>query len=192
MTLTRRIFLEKRAIVVPILVALVANVAAYVLVVRPLEQKSAGAADRAATASVNRRAAEREMALADALVTGKGQAERELVTFYDKVLPASQSAARRMTYAALPALASKANVRYREGRYDVELDRNKDERLGRLRIRMVLEGEYERVRRFIYALETSPEFVIIDDVTLAQDEANKPLLLTLDLSTYYRLESNGN
>jgi len=38
----------------------------------------------------------------------------------------------------------------------------------------------------------SPEFVIIDDVTLAQDDPGKPLLLTLELSTYYRLESNGN
>lgn len=192
MTIARRIVREKRAVIVPLLVAGAANLAAYGLVVRPLGEKSAGAADRAVAASASFRAAERDLAAAEALVGGKTAAERELLTFYNTVLPASQSAARRMTYAALPALASKANVKYREGRYEVQVDTKKDDRLGRLRIRMVLEGEYDRVRRFIYDLETSPEFVIIDDVTLAQDDPGKPLVLTLELSTYYRLESNGN
>jgi hypothetical protein len=34
--------------------------------------------------------------------------------------------------------------------------------------------------------------VIIDDVQLAQNDATKPLQLSLQLSTYYRLGSNGN
>jgi hypothetical protein len=34
--------------------------------------------------------------------------------------------------------------------------------------------------------------VIIDDVTLAQNDAGKPLTLTLELSTYFRLGVNGN
>jgi hypothetical protein len=191
-TLGRRIFSEYRLPVVALLVVAAANLAAYGLVVRPLGLKSAGAADRAAAATTSLRAAERDVAAAEALVTGKSQAEQELLTFYDKVLPDSQSAARRMTYATLPALASKTSVKYREGRYDVQVDPKKNARLGRLHIRMVLEGEYDRVRRFIYELETSPEFVIIDDVTLTQDDPGKPLVLTLDLSTYYRLESNGN
>ena len=190
--LARRIFLEHRVAIVGLLLAAVANIAIYALVVRPLGQKSAGAADRAAAAATSLRAAERDLAAAEALVQGKTAAEGELLTFYDKVLPTSQSAARRMTYAALPALASKASVKYREGRYEVQVDPRKTDRLGRLRIRMVLEGEYDRIRQFIYELEMSPEFVIIDDVTLAQDDPGKPLLLTLELSTYYRLESNGN
>ena len=45
--LLRRIILEKRALVLPLAIALAANVFAYVVVVRPLEVKSAGAADRA-------------------------------------------------------------------------------------------------------------------------------------------------
>jgi len=190
--LARRIFLEHRVAIVGLLLAAVANIAIYALVVRPLGQKSAGAADRAAAAATSLRAAERDLAAAEALVQGKTEAEGELLTFYDKVLPTSQSAARRMTYAALPALAAKASVKYREGRYEVQVDPRKADRLGRLRIRMVLEGEYDRIRQFIYELEMSPEFVIIDDVTLAQDDPGKPLLLTLELSTYYRLESNGN
>ena len=57
---------------------------------------------------------------------------------------------------------------------------------------MVLQGDYESLRQFIYELESAPEFVIIDDVTLAQSDADKPLTLSLELSTYYRLGPNGN
>jgi len=191
MTLAQRIFREKRAAIVPLVVAVVLNLLGYLLVVRPLGQQSAGAADRAVAASVGLKAAERDLAAAQALVTGKTLAERELTTFYDNVLPASESAARRMTYAPLPELARKANVKYQESRYEVDRG-EKNQRIGRLHIRMVLEGEWESVRRFIYELETAPAFVIIDDVTLAQDEPGKPLLLTLELSTYYRLVASGD
>ena len=57
---------------------------------------------------------------------------------------------------------------------------------------MVLEGDYASVRQFIYELETTPAFVIIDDVTLAQNDPAKPLTLTLELSAYYRLGANGD
>ncbi len=152
-------------------VALLANIGAYALVVYPLGVKSAGAADRAAAAAQSLRGAERDLTAARALVTGKSRAEQELATFYDKVLPADLSAARRMTYAALPALARRANVKYDASHTSIEPVKN--QRLGRLRISMVLEGDYDSVRRFIYELETTPGFVIIDDVTLAQNSADK-------------------
>jgi len=50
--LVQRIITEKRAIVVTLAIALAANVFAYLLVVRPLEVKSAGAADRARQSTV--------------------------------------------------------------------------------------------------------------------------------------------
>ena len=53
-------------------------------------------------------------------------------------------------------------------------------------------GEWESIRQFIYDVESASEFVIIDDVTLSQNDAGKPLTLTLELSTYFRLGSNGN
>jgi len=56
---------------------------------------------------------------------------------------------------------------------------------------MSLKGEYQDLRQFIYELESSPEFIIIDDVTLSQPEADKPLVLSLQLSTYYRLAADG-
>ena len=190
MTLLKRILIEHRSIVAPLAIALLANVGVYALVVYPLGVKSAGAADRAVAAANSRKAAERDQVAAGALVTGKSNAEQELSTFYDKVLPADLPASRRMTYARLPALARQANVKYEERRFEVD-QAPKTARLGHLRIRMVLQGEYEGLRQFIYELETTPEFVIIDDVTLSQDEANKPLTLMLELSTYYRVAVNG-
>ena len=172
-------------------VALIANVAVYALVVYPLGVKSESSSDRAATAAQARQAAEHDMAAAEALVRGKSTADEELVTFYDKVLPSSVDEARRMTYARLPALATKANMRLmqREAGRDQEAERSSH--LGRLRTRMVLEGGYENVRRFLYELETAPEFIIVDDVSLGQSETSKPLTLTVELSTYYRLDRNG-
>jgi hypothetical protein len=190
MTLLKRIFSEKRSIVLPLAIAIVVNIGVYGLVVRPLAAKSAGTADRAAAAANALKAAERDAAAARALVTGKTRADEALRTFYDKVVPADYPTARRMTQALVPALAQKANVKYEAARYErVPLEKNS--RLGQLRIRIILQGNYESVRRAIYALETAPEFVIIDDVSLAQNDLSKPLLLTLGLSTYYRLDVNG-
>jgi Tfp pilus assembly protein PilO len=190
MTLLQRILREKRSIILPLFIGLLVNIVAYVLVVRPLGVRSASAADRARAASQNLKAAEADRDAARALVAGKTLAEQELATFYDKVLPANLSAARRMTYSALPALARRANVRYDASHTTIEEVKN--QRLSRLRISMVLEGNYDSVRQFIYELETTPAFVIIDDVTLAQKDPDRPLALSLELSAYFRTGLNGN
>jgi len=191
MTLFKRILVEKRAIVVPLVIAALVNVGVYALVVHPLNVKAATATERAASAADALKAAERDEASARALVTGKSRADEELATFYDRMLPGSLSAARNMTYTRVPALAQKANVRMVSRHEAPDPTTVKEGRVGRLQTRVVLQGDYEGIRRFIYALETAAEFVIIDDVSLAQAEANKPLTLTLELSTYYRLGDNG-
>jgi hypothetical protein len=193
MTLWKRILAEKRPLIVPLLVGVLINVGVYAFVVHPLGVKSATAADHAAATAAARRSAERDYAAARGVVTGKTRADQELSTFYDKVLPAGVSSARRLTYSTLPELARKANVKFAERRTEVdETQAKKKTGLGRLAIGVVLQGEYERLRQFIYQLESAPEFVIIDDVTLAQNDPTKPLTLTLQLSTYYRQETNGN
>ena len=190
MTLLQRILREKRSIIVPLFVALLANVAAYVLVVRPLGVRSANAAERARVAAERLKAAEADRDAARALVAGTTLAQQELATFYDQVLPADLSTARRMTYAPLPALARRTNVRYDASHTAIEPVKN--QRIGRLRISMVLEGDYDNIRRFIYELESTSAFVIIDDVTLAQNNPDRPLALSLELSAYFRTALNGN
>ncbi|MGC4082075.1 MAG: GspMb/PilO family protein [Vicinamibacterales bacterium] len=189
--LTKRALTENRSLVLFLALALLANVLAYLLVVRPLEAKSTGAADRAAAAANALRAAEREQAAADALVKGKATADEELAAFYQRVLPGDMTAARRMTYASLPALARKTGVRY-EARTTTIENVDRDGRLERMTIKMSLQGEYENLRQFIYALESAPEFVIIDAVTLVESQGDEPLNLTVDLSTYYRVPPHAS
>jgi len=190
-TLLRRIISEKRGAIVPLALALLVNIGVYVLVVHPLGVKSETSADRAAAAARARQTAEREMSAAEGLVSGKVTADQELATFYDKVLPSTLDDARRMTYARLPALARKANMRLLSRQAGADAESERVAHLGRLRTQMVLEGGYESVRQFLYELETTPEFIIVDDVSLGQAESNKPVTLTVELSTYYRLDRNG-
>jgi hypothetical protein len=191
MTLWKRILVEKRVWLVPLALGIIANIAVYLLVVYPLGVKSAGAEDRAAAAAQALQAAERDIAAARELVAGKTRADQELSTFYDKVLPADLPSARRLTYATLPLLARRSNVKFLDRRLEVEPIR-KDSRLGLLKIDTSWQGDYGSVRRFIYELESAPAFVIIDGLTLAQLDETKPLTLSLHLSTYYRLGANGN
>jgi hypothetical protein len=191
-TLWKRILAEKRALIIPLALGVIANVAAYALVVYPLGVKTAGAADRAAAATQALQVAEREYAAARALVVGKARADEELSTFYDKVLPADLPSARRLTYVTLPSLARKSHVKFLDRRYNVEANPNKNSRLGILKVHTAWQCDYESFRQFIYELESAPAFVIIDDLSLSQNEPNKPLTLTLQLSTYYRLGANGN
>lgn len=191
MTLWKRILLEKRLLVIPLAVALLLNVIAYIAIVRPLGVKAAGVADRAANAARAVAIAERDVANAQSLVTGKTRADEELSTFYDNVLPADQSAARRLTFTSVPALARKRNVRFLDRHSDVDQEKS-DSQVGRVKIRMDLQGDYESLRRFIFDLESGPEFVIIDDVTLMQADPQKPLTLALELSTYYKLARHGS
>jgi hypothetical protein len=192
-TLARRVLREHRQYIWPLTIALFLNIVVYAFVVYPLSVRSTTAGDRAASAQTVREAAERDMAAAAALVAGKTTAERELATFYQKVLPPNLDAARRLTYAKLPALARKANAKFEERRSDIDQQqqRDKNARLGRLQTRIVLEGDYDSLRQLLYELEATPEFLIVDDVSIAQPEVNKPLTLTLDVSTYYRLSGNG-
>ena len=190
MTLLRRVIAEKRAALIPLGLVLVANVLAYALIVYPLVRRSEGISDRAAAASATLKAAQADYTAAQALVTGQAKAKEALATFYDKVLPRNFVAASRLTYTLLPDLAKKTNVRYQGGSF--EDDPNlRDTRFGRVHAKMLLQVDYENLRKFIYALETTPEFVIIDGVSLAQAEEGKPLILNLELSTYYR-KTNGS
>ncbi len=70
MTLAKRIFVEKRALIIPVVLGAILNIAGYAFVVRPLAIKSAERAERAAADTQALAAAERELTVANALVTG--------------------------------------------------------------------------------------------------------------------------
>ena len=190
-TLTRRVLAEKRTPIVALTLAIIANVGVYVFAVYPLGVRSASAAERADAAAISLREAERDFANARDLIDGKSRADQELATFYGEVVPADESAARRMTYTPVVEIARKANVRFLQRSTDPDLKQAKKTGLGRLHTRIVFQCDYESFRAFIFELESAPEFMIIDDITLAQTDASKPLALTLEMSTYYRAGPNG-
>jgi Tfp pilus assembly protein PilO len=95
-----------------------------------------------------------------------------------------------LTYGPLPALARKANVKVIARHWAPEVPK-KDARVARLVVRVSLEGDYEAFRQFIYALETAPEFVVVDDVTISFIDQTKPLIFSLELSTYYPVGASG-
>ena len=190
MTLWQRVLHEKRALILPLAIGAILNAAAYGLIVYPLGVKSAGADARAREAAAARKAAQEDFTAARDLVAGKSRADQELVTFYGDVLPADISAARRLTFVTLPQLALKTHVKFVARSQDAEpILRNA--KFGRLHTRLALQGDYESFRQFLYELETAPEFIVIDNVALAQNDPAKPLTFTIELSTYYRLGPNG-
>ena len=190
MTLLKRVFAEHRVVAISLALLLFANLAVYAIVVYPLEARSTGAAERASASAIALQQAERDHASAAALVTGKARAEQELVTFYNKVVPPDFVAARRLTYARLPVLAREAGVQYQSASFEID-PTLKNSRLAHLRVRIALQCDYASFRRFIYTLETAPDFIIVDDVSIAQGDPDKPLTVSLQLSTYYRSGVNG-
>ncbi len=184
MTLITRIIREKRALVVPLALALAANVAFAVVAVYPLRARVATAERRATTAAQNLRADRERLKAAQDTQAGQAQTDEQLRRFYDEVLPRNLAGARAITYARLALMAEQVNLRYE--RRSTTPDRERGNPLARLHTTLVLAGEYRNVRRFIHQLETSPEFVVIEEVLLEQGvDDTAPLGLTLGISTYY-------
>ncbi len=185
MNLLGRIIVEKRIVLGAIAIAIAANLVAYAVWLHPLQASVASGEARVAAADQGRRAAERELKAAHATEVGKLRAEGDLKTFYAQVLPANFAEARKIAYVRLSQLAAEANLRYQRQTAEESRDQ-KNSRLSRLSMTVVLEGNYEDIRRFLHSVETAPEFLVIDNVALAQgSEPNAPLLLTLAVSTYY-------
>jgi Tfp pilus assembly protein PilO len=78
-------------------------------------------------------------------------------------------------------------------RHEGAQEERQESTLGRWTVVVSLEGGYEDIRRFIHELETTPTFVVIDRLSIGQgQDASKPLVLALSLSTYYRVADNAS
>jgi Tfp pilus assembly protein PilO len=192
MTSVKRIFTEKRRLIVPLLFAIAANIALYAFAIYPLERRVASSGARADAAAAARRAAERNHRDAQATVTGMDRADEELKRFYKSILPTDQTGARRITYLRLARMAREAGLRAERG--TIESSAIDDSQLSRLRMTMVLEGQYDEIRRFIHRIETAPEFTVIEDVAVQRgaDEAGSTLVLELAVTTYYWTNGHGD
>jgi hypothetical protein len=178
----QRLVAEKRRVIVPLLVAIAANAVLYIAAVYPLALKVSAAEQRAGAAGQARLAANRDLRIAQATVEGKDRAQVELRKFYREILPPDQTTARRITYLRFAKLARDSNLQLGRGANELKTDQKSA--LTELSTTLELEGDYRAIRKFIYLVETAPEFTIIRNVTLAQSE-QRALQLTLNLATYY-------
>jgi Tfp pilus assembly protein PilO len=180
-----RVIREHRKALVPLAIVLAINLVVLVALVLPLSQRALGNQTRAETAARALVSANVEFKQAEATREGKTRATADLDTFYRQVLPADGAAARRITHFKPQQIARDHGVQYERG--STEEEEIDDSVLERQTVEMNLAGDYDDLRSFIYALETSPDFVVIDRVGIGEGSgANAPLTLSLKLSTYYR------
>lgn len=190
MSLLGRVIVEKRAVLVPIAVAIAGNLAAYGILVYPLQGRVSSGETRVFAAAGAQRLAEQDLAGARATQAGKQTAEVQLQKFYHQVLPGTPGDARKAAYLRLAQLGAESNLRYQ--RQTAEAAPEKNSPLTKLHLILVLDGSYQDVRRFIHAVETAPEFLVIDNMVLTvRNEPNAPLVLTLAISTYFWTGGNA-
>jgi Tfp pilus assembly protein PilO len=183
----RRVYREKRRLILPLAILAVANVLALLLIVYPLSRRVATTEQTAQETGTRLARATLEYRAARATLEGRERTDKQLERFYAEVLPKDQTAARRITYLKLAQLARDADLLYERRSFSIE-DEKKQSVLKRMDIEVPLQGEYADMRRFIHTLETAPEFIVIRDVQLAKsgDRKASALTLTLNLTTFYR------
>jgi type IV pilus assembly protein PilO len=184
----QRVMAEKRRLIVPLVVAIIGSALLYAVIVYPLGRQVTAAEEEARVQREQLNRARLDYQLAKATVTGKQQADAALQKFYKDVLPADQTIARKLTYTRLAQLAKQANVTLEHGTNLVKHEKGSG--LSKLTTTYTLTGDYRNVRRFIYSLETAPEFILLENVGLSSstgDQAqNRALSMNLEIATYFR------
>jgi Tfp pilus assembly protein PilO len=180
-----RVIADHRRWLVPAGIVLAINLGVLGFVVLPLRQAVVSGASRAEASGQVLREAMADLKEAEATRDGQSQASADLDRFYAEVLPTDFTMARRITHVKLAQMARSHDVALQSGAATPEELR--DSTLERLNVNYSLTGDWDDIRQLIYEIETGPDFIVIDNVALAEgQEANAPLALTLELSTYYR------
>jgi len=183
--LVSRILRENRKALTLLAAGLVINVLLYGLGVYPLSQRVANVSQRNTSAAQALVAARQDDGAATGALAGKDRAVTELATFYTSVLPRDLASARRLTHLRIAQLAREHGLRYARATSEPMAERNST--LTRLKTDVSLGGTYDEIRSFVHTLETAPEFVVIDNIQLAEDgDGGSNLTITLALSTFYR------
>jgi hypothetical protein len=184
-----RVIADHRRWVTLVGIVLVINLAVLFAVVMPMRRSAESGTSQAAASVAALNAAIADLKDAEATRDGQTQASKDLDRFYGEVLPQNFAAARRMTQLKLAQMARSQDVRMQSGTTTAEELRNSP--LERLSVNFSLEGDWEDIRQLIYQIETGPDFIVIDNVALAEGQsANAPLSLSLEISTYYRVPGN--
>ena len=180
-----RVLREHRAALLPLGLLLIANVVALAVILLPLSRRVATNEARAEAAERQQAAANAEFTKAETVRESKARASSDLETFYKQVLPGDVTAAQRMTHLRFQQKAREHSVQFQRG--DTSEDQERGSVLKRLTSSMTLSGDYDDIRALLFDLETSPEFIVIENVVLTQgSDADAGLSVELQVSTYYR------
>jgi Tfp pilus assembly protein PilO len=188
MSLAGRIFRERRSVVLPVLIFLLLNVAGLGGVFWLQQSIDAAKASRD-QALLDLDKARKDETKAKGMKGSKELADVELRKFYGDVLPRNLASAVNVLNFWLSKIAASSKVAYHAGQYDH--DPVRDSQLTKVTGSITLTGSYADVRRFLYELETSQEFIVIEKVGLSQattTQANSPLELNLSVATYFLTE----
>jgi hypothetical protein len=186
--LWKRVYAERRAVVLPLIVLLVANLAVLALVVFPLEQNVNGAHDTAFDSMTALEAAKKENQHAKIAKARKDDADVELAKFYAEILPKNDAEASDLTNFWLHRQAAANGLDFETGQWKREPLR--ESRLTRIEGTVLLRGTYANITKFLYDLETAEEFVVVEKVELGEsgtvEAAGGGIIeISLDVATYF-------
>ena len=184
MSLVQRVVRERQRVVLPLLGFLIANLAFLGYVIW-LQRTVDGAETARASAVVNLETARKKDASAKAQHTSIDRADVELKKFYEEILPIDSRQATSITNFWLSGVARRSQLQIRTGTFEAEPVR--DSAMVKVTGEVALTGSYAAIRKFLYEIETSEEFVIVEEVVLNQSTANQSgsIELALKVSTYY-------
>jgi Tfp pilus assembly protein PilO len=185
--LVRRVFEERRRVLLPLVVVLVANVAILVLAVLPLRSAVSSAEAEAARTMQELGDARRLQTQVTRARASKQDADEELRLFYGSVLPRDLPTAQKTINLWVNEAARAAGLEFRGSQFD--WDEVRDSPLTRAFSRVTLQGTYPDIRQFLHAVEAAEEFVVVERVELVQqaDEisASGALEVSLVVATYF-------
>lgn len=189
MTLWRRIYAERRRVLLPLIVALVANLVVLLVAVLPLGRSVAAAQTEAQTAAMSLASARQQERQARSATTSRERADRELQQFYTGILPEDFAVAAKTTNRWLQQAARDAGLEYRGANFAWEAVRESP--LSRAWSDVTLRGRYPDIRRFLRAVESADEFLVVERVELAQPTTTGTaglLEVSLLVSTFFVTE----
>jgi Tfp pilus assembly protein PilO len=184
---SRRIFDERKRILLPLLTALVINVGALVLAVLPLRTAVAAAESEATQATLQLGEARRQERAAQEARTSKDTADKELRRFYTEVLPRDLPTAQKTINLWVMEAARDAGLDFEGSQF--EWGEVRESALSKASSRITLQGSYASIRRFLHSVEVAQEFVVVESVGLVQQSDQllpaEGLEVSLIVSTYF-------
>jgi hypothetical protein len=190
-----RVYRERRAVVLPLLVLGLANVAVLAAGVFPLSRHVASLEQGAVDADLALKFARADDLKARGERESKIRTEADLERFHADVLPEDFSSAAELTDYFLAKAAQESRLTFHSGQFrPVPPTDDRKTRLTKMTSKVTLKGDYQSMRRFLYRVETAEEFVIVEGVHLAQPGASdtgRELELDLNVATYFLPRTPG-